>query len=269
MKQSTLGTTAIVIVCLLISGIAQADSHGESQATAPGDAAASSETGTQAEGEAEAPMATLGSEQEGRAPFPYADITQDQQADYQAGLARLERLTGGASPPADANLFLCWAQRLKNGADDRLAEWTHMCPGISGGASASTCVRSALSEHVLGDAISSVDDVELADETLHFLSRLKAYLAVAHAEGSGGAGDQRFLGEMSRIGAEMALARARFRTLVVAEGGYGLASQYQAIQGWIEQKSIDTGSVVSCVAEHGSNRLSSLGGDSSAEAGSR
>jgi subtilisin family serine protease len=178
-------------------------------------------------------------------PFPYAGVPPERAEELKAAAKKLADLVKSSKRPDDraAAYAECYLRKLEKGGDDRLIEWTRVCPGLSGGAEAEICVRSAVSEAQLASRVGSADEVEAADASLHFVSRLGDYaLDLAGRSGD----DAAVVAELDRVATEMGVARRRLPALVYGSDGTVERSHYRALSEWLDRQAADPHSIYSC-----------------------
>jgi len=92
-----------------------------------------------------------------------------------------------ASPDPRRRRFLCWIQKLKNpDVDDRIIGWSKICPKTSAAVGAAFVIGPCditqgmpVDQAALERSIRSVDDVEPANQSLHFITHMRSAVVIA------------------------------------------------------------------------------------------
>jgi subtilisin family serine protease len=204
---------------------------------------------TQAQAQARPPAQT-GTEQEEPIPFPFGAV--EDKAAVKAAAEALVPIVEG-SGAANKQYAACYLKKLAMGSDDRLIEWTVLCPSDSDDRTAAVCASTAFPESQLAAQLTSSGDVDTVDATHHFLSRLSAYAMNLDRGRRGGASAADVASELDRIARSMSVARRRIAELAAgAPGVDGALSHYEVLDQWIARRSSDPGSIYACgTAESG------------------
>jgi hypothetical protein len=183
-------------------------------------------------------------EQEEPIPFPFGAV--EDKAAVKAAAEALVPIVEG-SDVASKQYAACYLKKLAMGSDDRLIEWTVLCPSDSDDRTTGVCASTAFPESQLAAQLTSSGDVDTVDATHHFLSRLSAYAMNLDRGRRGGASPAEVAGELDRIARSMAVARRRIAELAAgAPGVDGALSHYEVLDQWISRRSADPGSIYAC-----------------------
>ena len=154
-------------LALATAALAQTGQAPSQQATPPAQQAA-----PPAQAQAR-PPAQAGAEQEEPIPFPFGAV--EDKAAVKAAAEALVPIVE-ASNVASKQHAACYLKKLAMGSDDRLIEWTVLCPSDSDDRTSGVCSSTAFPESQdLAAQLTASGNVDTVDATHHFLSRLSAY----------------------------------------------------------------------------------------------
>lgn len=146
--------------------------------------------------------------------------------------------------------YLCWIKKLKNpNVDDRIIGWSKICPSISGAIGAARVVGPCditkgkpVDQTKLERSIRSVNDVDIANQSLKFITHMRSAIVVSF--------------ELTSLPLENLRRRTDDASEAIRKlgqwanaplgGSSAMPKAYRAIKSWIIQRQNDPKSLYSC-----------------------
>ena len=167
---------------------------------------------------------------------------------FDKALKHLEELVNTSSDPRKWR-YQCWFDKLKAGADDRVIEWSRICPAKYGATGAAYIVGACditwgtpVSQDEIYKNIRSIPDVDAKGAEIGIITHLKSDFVVSEEMTS----MQLKNLEMTHDMVVLAIDKLDKWANNPMGGSSAMAKEYVSIKDWIGRQQRDTKSVYSC-----------------------
>jgi len=174
----------------------------------------------------------------------YIAVGADRAAAYTTAIAGLDGRLDRATRPNDIGIELnCWVHKLKTEAqvDDRVIEWTRICPRLPTGPAqpSSVCEDFAVNEEQLYGLARTADEVDAANNQLHFIAHVKAEVLELQTSFPGNDRDQFVVDALVRLLRDVKKAQRELDAMAQSSERGGIPRHYRAIREWIARRAAD------------------------------